>query len=121
VLNKIDAASQTLNKLSNYLAISAKTGQGLDTLKTELLRVAGWKINQSGEGIYIARERHIQALNAAQEQLSVAHSCAQMGDKSLDLFAESLRVTQQYLGEITGEFTSDDLLGVIFGQFCIGK
>jgi tRNA modification GTPase len=121
VLNKIDAAPQTLNKLSNYLAISAKTGQGLDTLKTELLRLAGWKINQSGEGIYIARERHIQALNAAQEQLSVAHSCAQMGDKSLDLFAESLRVTQQYLGEITGEFTSDDLLGVIFGQFCIGK
>ncbi|MEN9911732.1 MAG: tRNA modification GTPase MnmE [Pseudomonadota bacterium] len=121
VLNKIDAIPQIGNKLPNYLAISAKTGQGLDTLKTELLRLAGWKINQSGEGIYIARERHIQALNAAQEQLSIAHDCAQMGDKSLDLFAESLRVTQQYLGEITGEFTSDDLLGVIFGQFCIGK
>ncbi len=121
VLNKIDVAPKDFDKRPNYLAISAKTGQGLNTLKTELLRLAGWKVNQGSEGIYIARERHIQALNAAQEQLSIAHSCAQMGDQSLDLFAESLRVTQQYLGEITGEFTSDDLLGVIFGQFCIGK
>lgn len=123
VLNKIDAIDS--QKISNtkiaYWAISAKTGQGLDQLKTELLRMVGWQSNQGGEGVYIARQRHIQALNATQEQLNMAQSCANMGDKSLDLFAESLRIAQQYLGEITGEFTNDDLLGLIFGQFCIGK
>jgi tRNA modification GTPase len=121
ILNKIDAAPVGFNQSFAQLAISAKTGQGIDPLKTELLRLAGWQSNQGGEGVYIARERHIQALNAAQAQLDIAQDCAQMGDQSLDLFAEALRIAQQCLGEITGEFTSDDLLGVIFGQFCIGK
>jgi tRNA modification GTPase len=147
VLNKIDAAPQATtttttttattttttttrmlagaehktDHTTDYLAISAKTGQGLEALKTELLRLAGWQANTGGEGVYIARERHIQALNAAQAQLDAASDCAAMGDKALDLFAECLRLAQQALSEITGEFTSDDLLGVIFGQFCIGK
>jgi tRNA modification GTPase len=119
VLNKIDAAHPALH--GDELAISAKTGAGLDELKTALLRIAGWQGNAGGEGLYIARERHIHALNAAQAQLEAAAECAAMGDKALDLFAECLRLSQQALGEITGEFTSDDLLGVIFGQFCIGK
>jgi tRNA modification GTPase len=120
VLNKIDASPMPAGN-NEIFGISAKTGAGLDALKAELLRIAGWQGNAGGEGLYIARERHIQALQAAQEQLDAAADCAAMGDKALDLFAECLRLSQQALGEITGEFTSDDLLGVIFGQFCIGK
>ncbi len=120
VLNKVDAAPNLANP-QQYWPISAKTGQGLDALKSELLRIAGWQANTGGEGVYIARQRHIQALSAAAAQLDAARECADMGDKALDLFAECLRVAQQCLSEITGEFTSDDLLGVIFGQFCIGK
>ena len=101
--------------------ISAKTGAGLDALKTELLRIAGWDAATGGEGVYIARERHLQALQVASSQLDAAADCANMGDQALDLFAECLRLAQNALGEITGEFTSDDLLGVIFSQFCIGK
>ena len=120
VLNKIDAQPHA-HLPAHALAISAKTGQGLDALKAELLRLAGWQGHAGGEGVYIARERHIQALQAAQTQLQAAQDCAEMGDKALDLFAECLRLAQNALGEITGEFSSDDLLGVIFGQFCIGK
>jgi tRNA modification GTPase len=120
VLNKIDASPMPVST-DVVFGISAKTGAGLDALKTELLRIAGWQGSAGGEGIYIARERHIQALQAAQAQLDAAADCAAMGDKALDLFAECLRLSQQALGQITGEFTSDDLLGVIFGQFCIGK
>jgi tRNA modification GTPase len=132
VLNKVDllegAPSDWLNRIvpddtakGSIYAISAKTGAGLDALKAALLRIAGWQGNAGGEGLYIARERHIIALHAAQAQLDAAADCAAMGDKALDLFAECLRLSQQALGDITGEFTSDDLLGVIFGQFCIGK
>ncbi len=122
VLNKIDIKPLPFPAAyDGVFPISAKTGSGLDALKTELLRIAGWQGNAGGEGLYIARERHILALQAAQAQLEAAAECAAMGDKALDLFAECLRLTQQSLGEITGEFTSDDLLGVIFGQFCIGK
>ncbi len=120
VLNKLDLLSE-FTPTGNVYGISAKTGAGLDALKAELLRIAGWQSNTGGESIYIARERHIIALQAAQAQLDAAADCAAMGDKALDLFAECLRLSQQALGEITGEFTSDDLLGVIFGQFCIGK
>ena len=101
------------------LRLSAKTGQGLDALRQRLLGIAGW---QSGaQGVYIARERHVQALLRVQQHL--AQAAVQFGQQAqaLDLLAEELRLAQNAVNEITGEFTSDDLLGVIFSSFCIGK
>jgi tRNA modification GTPase len=69
----------------------------------------------------MARERHLQALREARSHLNVAHDHAQRRDEVLDLFAEELRLAQEALNRITGEFGADDLLGVIFGRFCIGK
>lgn len=99
--------------------VSAQELQGMDLLRHELLRVAGWQ--QTGESLYLARERHLIALKHAHEHLELAASYAAQNDQSLDLFAEELRLTQDRLNSITGEFTSDDLLGVIFSRFCIGK
>lgn len=101
------------------LCISAATGQGLDTLRQTLLRLAGW--NASMESPWLARERHMQALLRASEHLEMAWAHAQMDDRVLDLFAEELRLAHEALGEITGVFSSDDLLGEIFSSFCIGK
>ena len=101
------------------LRLSAKTGQGLEALRQRLLDIAGW---QSGaQGVYIARERHVQALIRVQQHL--AQAAIQLGHRAqaLDLLAEELRLAQNAVSEITGEFTSDDLLGVIFSSFCIGK
>ena len=101
------------------LRLSAKTGQGLDILRQRLLDIAGW---QSGaQGVYIARERHVQALHRVQQHL--AQAAIQLGQQAqaLDLLAEELRLAQNAVNEVTGEFTSDDLLGVIFSSFCIGK
>jgi len=79
----------------------------------------GWQA--APEGVYIARERHVHALRQVQAHLetAAAHLAAQA--HALDLLAEELRLAQNALNEITGEFTSDDLLGVIFSRFCIGK
>ncbi len=99
--------------------VSAQEQQGLDLLRQELLRIAGWQ--QTGESLYLARERHLIALKHANEHLQQAAEYAAQNDQSLDLFAEELRLTQDRLNSITGEFTSDDLLGVIFSRFCIGK
>jgi tRNA modification GTPase len=101
------------------IRLSAKTGAGLDELRSRLLRVAGWQ--SAPEGVYIARERHVQALRRVETHLgeAAAHLAAQA--QSLDLLAEELRLAQNALNEITGEFSSDDLLGVIFSSFCIGK
>ena len=117
VWNKTDAADMTLPP--EDVAISAKTGTGLDALRRRLLEIAGWQA--APEGLYIARERHVQALHRVQSHLELAaqHLAAQA--QSLDLLAEELRLGQNALSEITGEFTSDDLLGVIFSKFCIGK
>lgn len=71
--------------------------------------------------MYLARERHLIALRAAQDHLAQAADHAAQRAQSLDLFAEELRLAQEQLNSITGEFTSDDLLGVIFSRFCIGK
>ena len=81
--------------------------------------VAGWQA--APEGVFIARERHVQALRRVEAHLqaAAAHLAAQA--QPLDLLAEELRLAQNALNEITGEFTSDDLLGVIFSSFCIGK
>ncbi|EDT43282.1 tRNA uridine-5-carboxymethylaminomethyl(34) synthesis GTPase MnmE [Burkholderia ambifaria] len=99
--------------------LSAKRGDGIDMLRAELLRIAGWQAG--AEGVYLARERHLIALRAAQEHLAQATDHAEQRAQSLDLFAEELRLAQEQLNAITGEFTSDDLLGVIFSRFCIGK
>jgi tRNA modification GTPase len=117
VWNKLDAAAAA--NLPEGLHLSAKTGAGLDALRQKLLQVAGW---QSGsEGVFMARERHVQALRLTQGHLHAAQAHLQAQAQALDLLAEELRLAQNALGEITGEFTSDDLLGVIFSSFCIGK
>jgi tRNA modification GTPase len=106
------------------LLISAKTGQGLEALRKKLLEAAGWQA-ASGEGSFIARERHVQALKAVQGHLAAAFehllASVQMQAGLLDLVAEELRLAQNALAEITGEFSADDLLGEIFSRFCIGK
>ncbi len=115
----VDAPAPRQGPLPMRLRLSANTGQGLDTLRQRLLDIAGW---QSGaQGVYIARVRHVQALNRVQQHL--AQAAIQLGHQAqaLDLLAEELRLAQNAVNEITGEFTSDDLLGVIFSSFCIGK
>ncbi len=117
VWNKLDAAPAAPPR--EGLRLSAKTGAGLDALRRTLLQVAGWQA--APEGVYIARERHLQALSRVGGHLAQAMTRLTDAVPALDLLAEELRLAQNALGEITGEFTSDDLLGVIFSQFCIGK
>ncbi len=116
VHNKVDAVAAAPRE---GIAISAQSGQGLDALRDELLARAGWQA--SAEGVAIARARHVDALRRCAGHLAAAREHAQAGDRALELFAEELRLAHRALGEITGEFTSDDLLGQIFGKFCIGK
>ncbi|MHA3904309.1 tRNA uridine-5-carboxymethylaminomethyl(34) synthesis GTPase MnmE [Castellaniella sp. WN] len=101
------------------LLISAHTGAGLDALRARLLAIAGW--TPGTESPWLARERHVHALEAAREHLQAAAGHAAHSDQVLDLFAEELRLAHEALCGITGEFTSDDLLGEIFSRFCIGK
>lgn len=119
VFNKIDLASMepAIREKSRAaeLYVSAKTGAGLDLLRKYLLRVAGWEA--TGEGAFMARERHLRALRQAQENLQRA----QTHWTSLEFFAEELTQAQRALSGITGEFSADDLLGEIFSRFCIGK
>ena len=101
------------------IVISASTGDGLPALRAELLARAGWQ--PQGEDISIARARHVEALRRSRPHLGLAVAHAGRGDGSLELLAEELRAAHDALAEITGEFSSDDLLGVIFARFCIGK
>jgi tRNA modification GTPase len=101
------------------IALSARTGEGLQALRRALLEHAGWQAQP--EGTVIARARHVQALQRTQTHLAAAQAHAAARDTALDLLAEELRLAHQALGEITGEFTSEDLLGEIFRRFCIGK
>jgi len=103
----------------NGIFLSAKTGLGIDQLRSMLLQTAGWL--PANEGLYLARERHVQALKRVQSHIEMAHSHLRAQAQSLDLLAEELRLSQTALNEITGEFNADDLLGVIFSSFCIGK
>jgi tRNA modification GTPase len=123
IWNKIDLsghqASITIESDATHIYLSASERLGMDLLRRELLRIAGWQ--QTGESIYLARERHLLALKSAQSHLMVANELAAQNDSALDLFAEELRLAQDRLSSITGAFTSDDLLGVIFSRFCIGK
>lgn len=123
VYNKIDlelrAPQVRVSGNRRQVWLSARTGAGIDGLRAQLLELAGWQ--SSGETLFIARERHVQALEAVREALARAQAFADQGAAQLELFAEELRLTQSELSKITGEFTADDLLGVIFSQFCIGK
>lgn len=119
VFNKIDLLSTAFICGPDELGISAKRGAGLDALRAELLRIAGW--NPSAESPWLARERHLRALKDAAKHLALAAEHAKQDDRVLDLFAEELRLAHDRLSSITGKFTSDDLLGEIFSSFCIGK
>lgn len=126
VWNKVDApgldgaqAARPELASGTGVALSAKTGAGLDGLRQALLRIAGWQ--SAPECLYIARERHVQALRRVDAHLMEAAARLAQQAQALDLLAEELRLAQNALNEITGEFTPDDLLGVIFSKFCIGK
>jgi len=124
VWNKFDlapdaATPRSSDKASNDIDLSAKTGLGIDRLRAKLLETAGWQ--PASEGLYLARERHVQALKRVQSHIEMADAHLRAQAQSLDLLAEELRLSQTALNEITGEFNADDLLGVIFSSFCIGK
>jgi tRNA modification GTPase len=118
VWNKVDKAAPA-GAAEGALALSAKTGAGLQALRERLLQVAGWQ--SAPEGVFIARARHLQALGRVEGHLAQAQVQIALQAQALDLLAEELRLAQNALGEITGEFSADDLLGVIFSSFCIGK
>jgi tRNA modification GTPase len=118
VHNKADSAAPAALP-AGHVVLSARTGAGLDALRQALLQRAGWQA--ATEGVFIARKRHVLALQRTAGHLQAAREHAAVGDAALDLFAEELRLAHDALSEITGAFTSDDLLGEIFGKFCIGK
>jgi len=119
VLNKIDrlgrGARREANKGAITVEVSAKTGAGMDLLKAAMADATGGLVQS--EGVFLARERHLEALGRAAVHLEAAQGCPDQAE----LFAEELRLAQIALGQITGEFTAEDLLGEIFSKFCIGK
>lgn len=117
VFNKDDLISGRPERRDKeaVIHVSAKTGAGLEELRAMLLKAVGWRVQESG--VFMARERHLRALQTAQKHLLQAHQVLSISE----LFAEELRLAQSALSQITGEFTADDLLGEIFSRFCIGK
>ena len=119
VHNKIDTTKETAKIVEKagetHIYLSAKTGAGVDLLKQHLLNIAGYQ--QNAEGIFMARARHLEALKQVDAHLQLA----QKNRHQAELIAEELRLAQEALSSITGEFTPDDLLGEIFSKFCIGK
>ena len=117
VFNKADLISQIPPRIegNTEIYLSAKTGFGIVDLHQQLLVLAGWQ--QTGEDLFMARERHVRALQQAHQHLLQAAQCWQQ----LELLAEELNLAQKALSSITGEFSADDLLGEIFSRFCIGK
>ena len=113
--NKIDVTGETPRVTGDEIWLSAKTGAGVELLRDKLLQAAGWQA--AGEGTFMARARHLDALGRAATHLAAARQAM----AQLELFAEELRLAQAALSEITGEFSADDLLGEIFSKFCIGK
>jgi len=120
IFNKIDLSGDppSLCELDDRVEIrvSAKSGAGLELLRASILRAVGWRPVEEMQ--FMARERHLRALQQADAALARA---AAVRAKAIELFAEELRLAQQALGEITGQFSADDLLGEIFSRFCIGK
>lgn len=121
VWNKLDLADPALARASSgtVVFLSARTGEGIETLRRTLLQLAGW--NALPEGICMARARHVQALQRVSGHVAAALEHLSVATPPLDLLAEDLRQAQNALAEITGAFGADDLLGVIFSRFCIGK
>ncbi len=122
IFNKIDlsGAQASVDEARDppQVFLSAKSGAGLDLLRAHLKSRAGYRSGDSGA--LSARRRHLDALQRAKS--GVVHAAELLGEtRAFELFAEELRRAQSALGEITGEFSSDDLLGEIFGSFCIGK
>ncbi|PAJ75909.1 tRNA uridine-5-carboxymethylaminomethyl(34) synthesis GTPase MnmE [Pseudoalteromonas sp. NBT06-2] len=116
-LSKEQIGSQEINN-QTIINLSAKNNSGINLVKEHLKKIMGYK--GTTEGGFMARRRHLEALNHAAEHLEIGKTQLEMHIAG-ELLAEELRLTQQYLNEITGEFTSDDLLGQIFSSFCIGK
>ena len=114
-MNKIDLAAAPIDPEPGVLQVSAKTGAGIDALRQWLLGAAGWAPH--GEGLFLARQRHLDALEEALRYVVNA----EMSIQAFDLMAEELRLAQRALGRITGEVSADELLGQIFSRFCIGK
>jgi tRNA modification GTPase len=127
VWNKADAVESAeaaegpsaSNPAPTAVRLSARTGDGLQALRAALLRQAGW--HAMPEGLFIARERHVHALQRTASHLDAAAAHLDSPAPALDLLAEELRLAHQALGEITGVFGTEELLGEIFGRFCIGK
>ena len=119
VFNKIDLSGDASRAEEDEqgwrIHVSAKTGDGIESLREVLLKLAGW---QSGEeDVFMARERHLVSL----ERVAQALDRAVQAMSQSELLAEELRLAQRELGSITGEFSADDLLGQIFARFCVGK
>jgi len=122
VRNKIDVSGRAPGAVASAtdmpeFAISAQNGNGLEALRKHLKDCMGYQT--AGEGTFSARRRHLDAIERARHHVDA--SLAQLAARRAELAAEELRQAQRALGEITGEFTSDDLLGRIFSSFCIGK
>ncbi len=124
VYNKIDLLNESPriedDSKNTIIYLSAKTGEGMSLFRQKLLEIVGWKFNNAGEGLFMARQRHLQALSHAKSHLEQAQVFSQ-NEFQLELLAEELRLSQDALSSITGQFTADDLLGKIFSHFCIGK
>ncbi len=122
VLNKIDlhGVPPRLEETGGIPAIhlSAKTGAGLELLRSHLKRIMGFEAE--AEDTVSARRRHLEALTQVREYLEWSLQELEQG-QAVELAAENLRLAQRHLGEITGEVSSEDLLGEIFSEFCIGK
>ena len=118
VLNKIDLCDGLRNEVEGAISLSAKTGEGLDDLRQHIRELAGYE--DLGEGAFTARKRHLQALEAAAKHFDTGRIALEE-TRAGELLAEELRLSHRALGEITGAVSSDDLLGRIFSEFCIGK
>ena len=120
VYNKVDLTELEIHSEDSSVWISAKTGEGIEELKTLLLKTMGIDSTSQQEGLFSARTRHVTAIIKAEKHLLLA-SDALHKQQAGEIMAEELRLTQNELSSITGAFTSDDLLGKIFSEFCIGK
>jgi tRNA modification GTPase len=122
IRNKVDLTHETvgINNTGDYpvISLSASENQGITLLTEHLKTCMGF--NANNEGQFIARRRHLDAIDRAADHLLIGKQ--QLEDNLAgELLAEELRITQDFLNQITGEFSSDDLLGKIFSSFCIGK